>query len=307
MIEESRKPRLSDIHQYWWYSPSPPPSLPPPPSSLPSSPLPPPPSSLSMPFLPSLTYLLQNPPVLARKGRPNASKNIPKTSTRRHPSHFEIVDAGILVENKRQQQRSPSRSPPSLPPPQLYQYSHETQAVLDRTEALLAKLRVEKTPPPQISSAEDDDDEIRRTSSPVVIDDPDSTEKAVMEIERQRLINSGGTAPPLWSEMPEFAGMTRAARPQRERPEKERKRKRDRPVAPRKGVSIDLAVRESPSKKGKTTRSGRVSKPSKKTAEAEAEAEARRGHVEAVDSARGRGRGRDVERQWTAPEADAEA
>jgi hypothetical protein len=45
-----------------------------------------------------------------------------------------------------------------------------------------------------------------------------------MEIERQRLVNSGGTAPPLWLEMPEFAGMTRAARPERKR-----KRKRDRP------------------------------------------------------------------------------
>ena len=43
-----------------------------------------------------------------------------------------------------------------------------------------------------------------------------------MEIERQRLVNSGGIAAPLWSEMPEFAGMTRAARPERER-----KRKRD--------------------------------------------------------------------------------
>ena len=75
------------------------------------------------------------------------------------------------------------------------------------------------------------------------------------------MINSRGTAPPLWSEMPEFAGMTRAARP-------EMKRKRDRPVTPRKGVSIDLAVRESPSEKGKTTRSGRVSKPTKKRAEA---------------------------------------
>ena len=98
-----------------------------------------------------------------------------------------------------------------------------------------------------------------------------------MEIERQRLINSGGTAPPLWSEMPEFAGMTRAARPQKETPEK-RKRKRDRPVTPRKGVSIDLTVRESPSKKGKTTRSGRVPKPTRRRAETETHAEA---HAEA--------------------------
>jgi hypothetical protein len=75
--------------------------------------------------------------------------------------------------------------------------------------------------------------------------------------------------PPLWSEMPEFAGMTRATIPQKERPEK-RKRKRDRPA-------IDLTVPESPSKKGKTTRSGRVSKPSKKTAEAEAVGSAGRG------------------------------
>lgn len=101
-----------------------------------------------------------------------------------------------------------------------------------------------------------------------------------MEIERQRLINSNEIAPPLWLDMPKFAGMTRVARPGREmsetdteRPEKERKRKRkrDRPVTLRKGVSIDLAVRDSPSKKGKTTRSGRVSKPSKKTTEARRE------------------------------------
>jgi hypothetical protein len=33
-----------------------------------------------------------------------------------------------------------------------------------------------------------------------------------MEIELQRLIASDGQAQPLWAEMPEFAGMTKATR-----------------------------------------------------------------------------------------------
>ena len=78
-----------------------------------------------------------------------------------------------------------------------------------------------------------------------------------MEIKRQRLINLSGITPPLWSEMPEFAGMTRAARPQREAPE-ERKRKRDRPVTLRKGVLIDLAVRVSLQKKQNNTIRGSI-------------------------------------------------
>ena len=190
MTEEKRRLSLTDIHQYWWYSPPLPPLLPPPPLS-------PPPSS---------TNLLQNPPVLTRKGRPRGSKNVPKTSTRRYPSHFEILDADT---NKRQRQRQRSPSPF----PQLYQYSRETEAVL-------AEIRARK-PCPSLSDSEDDP----AVTPPPILED-DLAEEAIMEIERQRLVNSGGSAPPLWSEMPEFAGMTRAVRPERGR-----KRKRDRPEA----------------------------------------------------------------------------
>ena len=172
---------------------------------------------------------------------------------------------------------------------------------------MLAEIRARKPYSPLLDS----EDEPTVNSSSILADN--STEKAIIEIECQRLVNLGGTAPPLWSETPKFAGMTRAARPERARPErkrserkrsererseqerpererpererpererpekealnKERKRKRDRSMTPGKGVSIDLTVRESPSKKGKTTRSGRVSKPNKKTAEAEVVAE----------------------------------
>jgi hypothetical protein len=152
-----------------------------------------------------LTNLLQNPPVLTQKRRLRGSKNIPKTSTRRYLSHFEIVDADIIAENKRQRRRSPSSSP------QLYQFSRETEAVL-------AEIRARK----QSSPLSDSEDEPAVTPPPILEENP--AEEALMEIERQRLVNSGGTAPPLWSEMPEFAGMTRAARPERKR-----KRKRDRP------------------------------------------------------------------------------
>jgi hypothetical protein len=75
--------------------------------------------------------------------------------------------------------------------------------------------------------------------------------------------------------MPEFNGMTRAT---------------IRPKTPKKGISMDLAVRDSPSKAPKppprvqnTTRSGRVSKPTKKAAETRAETG--RGSEQAKDEA----------------------
>jgi hypothetical protein len=111
------------------------------------------------------------------------------------------MNAEILAENKRWRWR-PSFHSPSLPPlpPQSYQYSQ-------KTEVILTEIRAHKSPPPYSNS----EDEQGKTPSPVLIND--SAEEAIMKIKRQWLINSSGTAPPLWSEMPEFVGMTRATRP----------------------------------------------------------------------------------------------
>ena len=149
------------------------------------------------------------------------SKNDKENNQRPYQSSATGIDIGISVATS----SSLSAMEPSCPPPPSaipYQYSRETQALLDSIRAR------------ELSSRQSDPDKDRdkRERTPPVVDDPDSTEEAIMEIERQRLVDSGGTAPPLWSVIPEFAGMTRAARPGRERSERERERERERPPPP---------------------------------------------------------------------------
>jgi hypothetical protein len=245
---EERKIQLTDIYEFWHYNrPHRRPALPPsaPPALL----------SLSTSEISSL----QNPPVLPRKGRPKGSKEVPKQSTTRHPSQFELVD-DLAISNKRQRQRLSSPNP-SKPP--IYEFSAETTALL----AEIRSRELQATPDP-----ETDQEEV--IPSPVARDNPDPEERAAMELELQQTLkaknNGQPRPPPLWSTMPEFAGMTKAATTAR-------------PTTPRKEVSMDIPVRRSPHKRSHTwrppplarkslttTRSGRTSKPTERGEEARA-------------------------------------
>jgi len=245
---EGRKIQLSDIYEFWYYNrPHREPALSP--STLPV------PSALST----SEISFLQNPPILTRKGRPKGSKAVPIQSTTRHPSHFELMDTDLAISNKRQRRRSPSPKP--LEPP-TYQYSTETAA-------LLAEIRSRK--PEAIPDPDTDQEEV--IPNPIVVDNPSPKERAIMELERQRIFGAKKKnttpPPPLWATMSEFAGMTRAATAAR-------------PATSREGVSTDLAVRRSPHERSHirrppplTTRSGRTSKPTGRVVEARAIARAR--------------------------------
>jgi hypothetical protein len=199
---------------------------------------------------------------LTRKGRPNGSKAVPKQSTTRHPSHFELVDTDLANSNKRQRRRSPSPKPSEFPEPPTYQFSAETLAIL--TE--IRSRKPEATPDPETDQ--------EMIPSPIVIDNPSPRERALMELKRQRIFgarrNNTTPPPPLWATISEFAGMTRAATAAR-------------PTTPRQGVSIDLPVRRSPARRPPplarrsplTTWPGRTSKPTGRMAEAQARARAR--------------------------------
>ncbi|ERF72702.1 hypothetical protein EPUS_04755 [Endocarpon pusillum Z07020] len=156
------------------------------------------------------------------------TKEIQRQTRRRENKHAKALLTTNFENNKDNDQRpyqssataTISHRPPLLPPVQPYQYSQETQALLDKTQALLDKAQARESSPPQPDSDEDED---KRERTPPVIDDADPLELEIMESEGRQLFNSGGTAPPLWSLMPEFAGITRAARPGTERSERERK------------------------------------------------------------------------------------
>jgi hypothetical protein len=184
MKREGRNLHLSDIYEFWYHNqPSPP---------APSTPL-----ALSRPpILPSLfdplplsliaSSSLQNPLIQARKGRPRETTRLPKTSTRRHPSQFELADIEEARATKRPRQRSPS-------PPLFQGFSEQTQAVL----ASLVPREKEAIP--------DDDDYV---SSPRSGCETPPNERAAYELERTRREAAGGRCIPLaWTEIPELAGM----------------------------------------------------------------------------------------------------
>ena len=76
---------------------------------------------------------------------------------------------------------------------------------------------------------DEDGELLRREKTPVIEDSMEDWEQAVLDTEIERLRNSNGTAPPVWSEIEEFAGMSHAAR-----------------STPKKGISIDLILQKSP-------------------------------------------------------------
>jgi len=184
MKREGRNLHLSDIYEFWYHDRSSPLAL----STL---------SALSrLPIQPSLfdplplslvaSSSLQNPPIQARKGRPRETRKLPKTSTRRHLSQFELIDIEEARATKRPRQKSPS-------PPLFQGFSEETRAVL----ASLVPKEKEAVP---------DDDDYISPPRPRYETPPD--ERAAYELERTRREAAGGRLiPPAWTEIPELAGM----------------------------------------------------------------------------------------------------
>ena len=184
MKREGRNLHLSDIYEFWHHDRSSPLAL----STL---------SALSrLPIQPSLfdplplslvaSSSLQNPPIQARKGRPRETRKLPKTSTRRHLSQFELIDIEEARATKRPRQKSPS-------PPLFQGFSEETRAVL----ASLVPKEKEAVP---------DDDDYISPPRPRYETPPD--ERAAYELERTRREAAGGRLiPSAWTEIPELAGM----------------------------------------------------------------------------------------------------
>lgn len=84
--------------------------------------------------------------------------------------------------------------------------------------------------PRRVPTPVDEDGEIlRREKAPLIEDSMEDWEQAVLDTEIERLRNSNGTAPPVWSEMEEFAGMSHAAR-----------------STPKKSISIDFILQNPP-------------------------------------------------------------
>jgi hypothetical protein len=118
-----------------------------------------------------------NPAIVSTRGRPQGSLNHrPKSSTQRNLSQFELTQNKEEVKRRKRTRTGRARNPGP-------KSSQKEQPRKRKTQ--------EKRLEPESSTH-------------------NSSEDDLMEIELARLMQSGGEAAPLWTEMEEFRGMTRA-------------------------------------------------------------------------------------------------
>jgi hypothetical protein len=168
-----------------------------------------------------------NPLVIQPRGQPAAgTRRQPVTSTRRNPSRFELEDAATTSRNNNStsansaaKEEPHGRSKKAL---NTKAVTLATSTTIQDTAPTISRAEIQRLLEPSRRSIrlalERDQPSVpasrRHCGDPIPSDEDhhDSEEDVLMARELERLRESNGQAPPLWTTVSEFAGLTRATR-----------------------------------------------------------------------------------------------